>query len=102
MKDLIVSILSAAIDRARAAGLLVSENAAITIEAPKDAAHGDAASNVALALARSERKPPRAIADIIKANIQLPPEVSEVSVAGPGFINFRMAPEYWHDQMRRC
>ena len=32
----------------------------------------------------------------------LPPDVSEVSVAGPGFINFRMAPEYWHSEMRRA
>ena len=102
MKDLIVSILSAAIDRARAAGLLVSENPAIAIEAPKDAAHGDAATNLALAIARVERKAPRAVADIIKAHIEIPPQVSEVTVAGPGFINFRMAPEYWHDQMRRC
>src|SRR6266481_3841711 len=102
MKDLIVSILGAAIGRARDSGQLVSTDPSIGVEAPRDAAHGDVASNVALAIAKAERKSPRAIAEIIKAEIVLPPEVSEVSVAGPGFINFRMAPEYWHSEMRRA
>jgi arginyl-tRNA synthetase len=102
MKDLIVSILGAAIERARDSGKLVSTDPAIGVEAPRDATHGDVASNVALAIAKAERKSPRAIAEIIKAEIVLPPEVSEVSVAGPGFINFRMAPEYWHSEMRRA
>src|SRR5216683_5432159 len=102
MKELIVSILDAAIERARAGGQLVSEHPAVGIEAPKDPAHGDAASNIALTIARAERKLPRAIADIIKANVELPPEVIEVTVAGPGFINFRMAPKYWHGETRRA
>jgi arginyl-tRNA synthetase len=102
MKDLIVSILGAAIERARDSGQLVSTNPSIGVEAPRDATHGDVASNVALAIAKAERKAPRAIAEIIKAEIVLPPEISEVSVAGPGFINFRMAPAYWHSEMRRA
>ena len=102
MKELIVSIIDAAIERARAGGQLVSEHPAVGIEAPKDPAHGDAASNVALTIARAERKAPKAIAEIIKANVELPPEVIEVTVAGPGFINFRMAPGYWHREMRRA
>ena len=102
MKDLIVSILGAAIERARASGKLVSTNPSIGVEAPRDATHGDVASNIALAIAKAERKSPRAIAEIINAEIVLPPQVSEVSVAGPGFINFRMAPEYWHSEMRRA
>ena len=102
MKDLIVSILGAAIERARDSGKLVSTDPSIGVEAPRDATHGDVASNVALAIAKAERKSPRAIAEIIKTEIVLPPQVSEVSVAGPGFINFRMAPEYWHSEMRRA
>jgi arginyl-tRNA synthetase len=102
MKDLIVSIVGAAIERARAAGELVSAVPSIGVEAPRDAAHGDVASNIALAIAKAERKSPRAIAEIIQKQIVLPPQVSEVSVAGPGFINFRMAPEYWHSEMRRA
>ena len=102
MKELIVSILRDAIGRARAAGQLTTEIPSIGIEAPRDSAHGDVASNVALTLAKPERKAPRAIAAIIKSHVTLPAEVSEVSVAGPGFINFKMAPAYWHSEMRRA
>src|SRR6202035_1971204 len=103
MKDLIVSILNAAIERARAAGQLSTvSRAAASVEAPKDPAHGDAASNVALTMARSEKKPPRAIAEIIRAHLELPPEVAEANVAGAGFLNFRMAPAVWHCELRRA
>ena len=102
MKDLIVSIIGVAIERARAAGQLVSTAPSIGIESPRDSAHGNVASNIALAIAKAERKAPRAIAEIIKAQIMLPPEISEVTVAGPGFINFKMAPAYWHSEMRRA
>lgn len=102
MKELIVSLLNDAMARAHAAGKLVSAGAAVAVEAPKDPAHGDIASNVALTLARAEAKPPRAIATTIKEHVELPPEVEEVTVAGPGFINFRMAPTYWHGELRRA
>jgi arginyl-tRNA synthetase len=102
MKELITSILNAAIARAHAAGKLASATATVLIEAPKDPAHGDAASNVALTMARAEGKAPRAIAGIIKDHLEPPPEIIEISVAGPGFINFRMAPAYWHGQLRRA
>jgi arginyl-tRNA synthetase len=102
MKELIVSILRDAIERARAAGQLTAGIPSIGIEAPRDSAHGDVASNVALTLAKPERKPPRAIAEIIKSQVAMPEEVSEVSVAGPGFINFKMSPAYWHSEMRRA
>ena len=64
MKELIVSLLNDAIARAHTAGKLVSAGATITVEAPKDLAHGDVASNVALTLAKERasrrgRSPPR-------------------------------------------
>ena len=104
MKELIVSILRDALERARAAGQLTTEipSTAIGTEAPRDSAHGDVASNLALTLAKPERKAPRAIAEIIKSHVTLPAEVSEVSVAGPGFINFKMSPAYWHSEMREA
>ncbi len=102
MNELLVSILEAAIARARGAGKLKAAPAAIAIEAPRDPAHGDAATNVALIMARAEGKPPRTIAEVIREHVELPPEVAEVTVAGPGFINFRMAPAYWHREIRRA
>ena len=103
MKDLIVPIISAAIERAHAAGRLKSApSGEIAVEEPKDPSHGDAATNVALAMARAEGMPPRKIAETLREFIEIPPEIREVSVAGPGFINFRMAPLYWHREMRRA
>src|SRR5277367_1548852 len=104
MKELIVSILRDALERARASGQLTTEipSSAIGTEAPRDSAHGDVASNVALTLAKPERKAPRAIAEIIKSHVTLPAEVSEASVAGPGFINFKMSSAYWHSEMRNA
>jgi arginyl-tRNA synthetase len=102
MKDLIVPIISAAIEKAHAAGKLKTSGVAVGTESPKDPAHGDIASNIALALARPEGKPPRAIAETIREHITLPEDIKEVIVAGPGFINFRMAPIYWHREIRRA
>src|SRR5690349_10671689 len=102
MKDLILPIISAGIERAHAKGLLKSSGVTAAIEAPKDPTHGDVASNVALTLARAEGKPPRAVAEIIRAEMELPDDIAKVTVAGPGFINFRMAPLYWHREMRRA
>ena len=102
MKDRIISIISAAIEKAHAAGKLKSSGVAVGTESPKDPSHGDIASNVALALAKAEGKPPRAIAEVIREHLELPNDVEGVTVAGPGFINFRMAPLYWHRQMREA
>jgi arginyl-tRNA synthetase len=102
MKEIVVSCLSAAIERARLKGQLASAPSAIGVEAPKDPAHGDIASNVAMTMARAEGKPPRAIAAAIKDALELPPEIAEAAIAGPGFINFRMAPAYWHGEIRRA
>ena len=101
MKRLIVPVLENAIARAHAAGHLTAATASVAVEAPKDPAHGDIASNVALTLARSEGRAPRAIAAAIIDHLERPSEIAEVSVAGPGFINFRMAPVYWHRELRR-
>jgi arginyl-tRNA synthetase len=102
MKELVVSLLENAVARAHRAGMLSSADITIAVEAPKDPAHGDIASNVALAMAKAERKPPRAVAAIIKDHLEPPPEIQEVTIAGPGFINFRMAAEYWHAQLRNA
>jgi arginyl-tRNA synthetase len=102
MKQLIVAVLDQAIARAHAAGQLTTEATAVAVEAPKDPTHGDIASNVALTLARAERRPPRAVAQTIIEHLESPPEIAEVSAAGPGFINFRMAPAYWHGQLRQA
>jgi arginyl-tRNA synthetase len=102
MKERIASILNDALESACSAGLLKTATASFNVEAPKDPAHGDAATNLALVIARAEGKPPRAIAEIIKDHLKAGSDISEITVAGPGFINFRMAPEFWHGELRRA
>jgi arginyl-tRNA synthetase len=107
MKERIAALLNDALARACRAGLLKSEHATFSVEAPKDPAHGDAATNLALVIARAEGKPPRAIAEILRAELcaggdRAGGDISEITVAGPGFINFRMAPEFWHGELRRA
>jgi arginyl-tRNA synthetase len=102
MKHLVVPMLEAAIARAHTTGKLRTAFVAIAVEAPKDPSHGDISSNVALAMARAEGKPPRMIAGIIVEHLELPAEVEESMIAGPGFINFRMTPAYWLQELRRA
>jgi arginyl-tRNA synthetase len=64
----------------------------IKLERPRDPAHGDVASNVAMALAGALRKPPRQIAQDIAERMDLAAAgVESVEVAGPGFLNFRLS-----------
>jgi arginyl-tRNA synthetase len=68
----------------------------VILETPKQAAHGDVACPVALALARTARRPPREVAQAIIDHMELPETlVQRVEIAGPGYINFHLAPAYW-------
>lgn len=103
MKELVRSILKSAMERAVERGKLASSPLPTpALEVPSDPAHGDLASNVALVLARTEGKPPRVIAEMIRECIELPPEVEAATVAGPGFVNFRMAPRFWQGELGRA
>ncbi len=65
------------------------ESAEIQLERPKDPAHGDFATNVALTLASVLKRPPRAIAEEISERLDLDAAgVLKVEIAGPGFLNF--------------
>jgi arginyl-tRNA synthetase len=64
----------------------------VQLERPRDPDHGDWATNVALALGSRLRRPPRAIAEEIKARLDVAATgVASVEVAGPGFLNFRLS-----------
>ncbi len=66
---------------------------AIHIERPKLASHGDLSCNVALQLARSLRRNPRQLADLLRSELPFSPLVDKTEVAGGGFINFHLTPE---------
>jgi len=74
----------------------------VRLERPRDPSHGDWATSVALTLAKPLRKPPREIAEEIAARLELAGTlVSAVEVAGPGFLNFRLAAASVADQLAR-
>ncbi|RZT21142.1 arginine--tRNA ligase [Fictibacillus sp. BK138] len=67
----------------------------VVLEVPKDKAHGDFATNMAMQLARIAKKAPRMIADELVANFdKTRASISKVEIAGPGFINFYMDNSY--------
>tara|TARA_R110001599_G_scaffold24835_3_gene89238 strand:+ start:31489 stop:33144 length:1656 start_codon:yes stop_codon:yes gene_type:complete len=73
----------------------------IQTEAPKDASHGDASTNVAMMLAKPLRNNPRAIAQQIIDGLNFDEKkISSVEIAGPGFINFRFADDYLYDELQ--
>ena len=67
----------------------------ITVEAPRDPAHGDVSTNVAMLLGKPLGMNPRDFANLVVEKLQADADIAEVSVAGPGFINIRLAPIYW-------
>ena len=69
----------------------------VVVEPPRDAAHGDMATNAAMVLAKPSRKPPRAIAEMLSERLVSDPNIATAEVAGPGFINLRLVPAVWHD-----
>ncbi|MYG98061.1 MAG: arginine--tRNA ligase [Acidimicrobiaceae bacterium] len=71
----------------------------IAIERPRDRSHGEWSSNVALAAAKAAGRPPRELAEQIVAHLSAepPPHVVTVEAAGPGFVNFRLAPSWLHE-----
>ena len=72
----------------------------VTVEPPRDPLHGDLATNAAMVLAKAAGTNPRALADLIKPKLAALPPVTSVEVAGPGFINLRLTPDAWRDELR--
>lgn len=93
--------LNAALDALVAAGDLPAglERRAVTVEPPRDATHGDLATNAAMVLAKPASTNPRALAEKIAAELGKLEEVSGVSVAGPGFINMTLTDATWRDEL---
>ena len=71
----------------------------VAVEPPRDPAHGDLATNAAMVLAKGAGTNPRALAELIKPKLQAIPGVTNVDVAGPGFINIRLGDESWRDEL---
>jgi len=93
--------VDAALDALTAAGTLPADldRRNVTVEPPRDATHGDLATNAAMVLAKPAGTNPRALAEALAGELRALPEVAEVSVAGPGFINLRLHDDVWREEI---
>ena len=89
-EDLAVSVRAAALEWVSQSGLVLEIPEELRLERPKSRAHGDYATNIALALAKAAQLAPRVIAESLAPLIAEIPGVAEAEIAGPGFINIRL------------
>jgi arginyl-tRNA synthetase len=68
----------------------------VAVEPPREVAHGDMSTNAAMVLAKGAAAKPRDLAERLAAKLRAHPDVTECSVAGPGFINWRLSDAFWH------
>ncbi|HEB97105.1 MAG TPA: arginine--tRNA ligase, partial [Sedimenticola thiotaurini] len=102
MKNLVQQLVSQALDQLVADGVVPADQAPVpVIERTRDSSHGDFASNLALVLAKAARTRPRDLAERLVAALPASPRVEKVEIAGPGFINFHLAPVAYHELIPR-
>jgi len=72
----------------------------VVVEPPRDASHGDMATNAAMVLAKDAKAKPRELADKFAEKLRADDLIASVEVAGPGFINLTLKPQVWVDALR--
>ncbi|MGB7370528.1 arginine--tRNA ligase [Erythrobacter sp.] len=72
----------------------------VTLEPPRDPAHGDLATNAAMVLAKPARSKPRDLAEKIAAKLEAEDGIASAEIAGPGFINLRLDPAAWLGELQ--
>lgn len=95
-------LVVAALNDLAAQGILPAglDLAAVAVEPPRDAAHGDMATNAAMVLAKPANLQPRIIAEALAKALMQDPRIAGADVAGPGFLNLRLDPAAWHGLVR--
>jgi len=96
------ALLDGVLDELEAEGALPAglERRAVAVEPPRDPSHGDLATNAAMVLAKAASTNPRALAALIAPKLEALPPVTSVEIAGPGFINLKLTPDAWRDELR--
>ncbi len=95
------AVLVDAIASLSSSGVLPADlpTAAVSVETPRDASHGDLASNAAMVLAKPAGMKPRAIADLIAPVLERAAGVARVDIAGPGFLNLALTDDFWRARL---
>jgi len=89
--------IAVALDQLKTQSLLPDDidTSIVTVEPPREAAHGDLATNAAMVLARKAGMPPRDLAEKISALLAADDDIDDVQIAGPGFINIKISKAFW-------
>jgi arginyl-tRNA synthetase len=99
--DLLERVLGATNELIAAGSLPAGiDQSRVTVEPPRDATHGDIATNAAMVLAKEAGKKPRDLAEAIAERLRADAFVDWVDVAGPGFINLTLKPAVWIEALR--
>jgi arginyl-tRNA synthetase len=100
--DRFAAHVAAVLDGLEAEGQLPAglDRGAVAVEPPRDPSHGDLATNAAMVLAKRAATNPRALAGLIAPRLEALDEVAGVEIAGPGFINLRLHPLVWDEELR--
>lgn len=97
IQNITQKIIQEALERCAKDGLISSEIPDIPINPPKKPEHGDFATSIALITAKAAKRPPRELAQLIIDRIQDDKGILEsVEIAGPGFLNIRIAKDVWY------
>jgi arginyl-tRNA synthetase len=101
-----INVFADTLQRVRAAARVVlpegTDVSRVQVEPPRDAGHGDVATNAAMVLAKDVRRNPRELAQAIAAQLRTDSTVASADIAGPGFINLTLRPEVWTQELRRA
>src|SRR5512133_2994629 len=98
VRDRVVDIFRRALAQGASAGRWPAAVPAFTVESPRDPKHGDFAVNAAMVLAKAAARPPRELAQAIVEEVRAGDsagEIASLEIAGPGFINLRLATDVW-------
>jgi arginyl-tRNA synthetase len=100
-QDVTTVLSGALLDALGRAGLPSVPPSEVAWEVPRDPTHGDYATNVAMVLAKSHRRPPRQVAETILAHLPGVDQIERAEVAGPGFLNVFLSPGYCRAELAR-
>ena len=101
-----MNVFTDTLERVRAAARAVLPEGVdlsrVQVEPPREVGYGEIATNAAMVLVKYVRQNPRQLADKIAARLREDTAVASAEIAGPGFINLRLKPEVWMQELRRA
>ncbi len=97
----ISSLIFSKLNELKQRGVISTSAANFIIEPPSNRVHGDIYTNVAMVLAKHEKKNPIEIAEVLAKEFELFDEVAKVEIAGSGFINMHLKIEVWHGILKQ-